>query len=146
MSESSIIEIVDQMHAIEGASLVLRMTESAGFVDHDDVNAAAELNAFAAQQREHLRWLAQLLDDLDATPGPRRVNAASADLHCNRSESVLPRLIDDKKHLVAQYELAAKRVASEPRAADLFARIIARHRDHLTRLEKLVSANSTAKS
>lgn len=144
MPKSAIIDIVDQMHAIEGASLILRVGESATFINHNDVTAAAELNAFAAQQREHLRWLAQLLDQLDATPGPRRVNTASADLHFNRIESVLPRLIDDKKHLIAQYERAAARVASEPRAADQFARIIARHRDHLTRLEKLVSANSTA--
>lgn len=144
MSDLAIIQTVDQMHAIEGASLILRTSESSGFVDHDDVTAAAELSAFAAQQREHLRWLAQLLDELDATPGPRRVNAASADLHYNRIEAILPRLITDKKNLIAQYERAAARVASEPRAADLFAHIIARHRDHLTRLEKLVGANSTA--
>jgi hypothetical protein len=144
MPDPSIIHTVDRMHAIEGASLIIRMTESAAFVDHDGVAAAAELNAMADQQRQHLHWLAQLLDELDATPGPRRVNAASADLHYNRIESILPRLIDDKKNLIAEYDRASTRVASQPRATDLFGRINARHRDHLARLEKLLSASSTA--
>lgn len=144
MPDPNLVRRIDDMHALECASLVLRVTESASYVPPDDLDDAAALEQMADEHREHQRWLVELLDRLDATPGPRRVDTASADLHYNRIESLLPRFIENEKKLIQSYEKTAAQVADEPQAAELLTRIASRHREHLSRLEQLAGANASS--
>lgn len=144
MPDPGVIDEIDRLYGLESAALILRLSESAAYIKPQDTRDAMTLDHMAADQREHLQWIADLLDTLDATPGPRRVNTLSADLHYNRIETLVPRLVDDERQLQSHCEQIARLVVGEPRAADLCSRIAARHRAHVDQLEQIIAAYSSA--
>jgi hypothetical protein len=140
MADPNIIRSVDHLLAVESTSLLERLAESASYVataGADDATAIAEMIEDAKQ---NTRSLVELLDVLDAAPGPRRVDTSSADIHFARIETVIPRLIADKQWLIREYEAVAIKVASEPRASEVVASGLNRHRAHLKRLQTIQQA------
>jgi len=142
MADERVINEIDRLYAMEGSSLLARLAESAAYISPADLDDAEAIVKMHEEEREHVHWLADLLDELDATPGPRRVDTATADLHYNRLETVLPRVIAGKQRLIRYYEQASSVVASHPRAAEVVGTILTRHRNHLTRLEELLKSVS----
>lgn len=139
MSNETLVRTIDNLRACEQASLLQRFAEAEAYTTSRDTEEAAALEQMIEQERSNIRRLVELLDWLDATPGPRRVRASTGDLHYNKLHALVPRLIEDKKQLIACYESASTVAAADPRAADLVATILGTHREHLKRLEKLVS-------
>lgn len=139
--DQSVVQIIDSLLAVEGTSLLERLTASANYVDVAEADDASRVMAMIDDEKQHARMLVGLLEELDAAPGPRRVDARWADLHYNRIETIFPRLIADKKRLVAEYERASAALASVPRAAQVAGVILARHREHLAKLERLAAKN-----
>jgi rubrerythrin len=140
MADLKVVRTIDNLHALEGGSLLQRYAESETFLGGALLEAYAAIEEMIADEREHLHRLADLLDELDATPGPRRFQVQSGNLHYSRPSVLLPQLIADKERLAAQYESALARVAESPRAAEVVSGILARHRTHLERLRSLLQA------
>ena len=142
MADFQVAQLIDALHAAESASLLQRVAESESFVCDSGADDALAVQLLVDQEREHMRWLVDLLDQLHATPGPRHVRACSADLHFNRLDALVGRLLEDKKHLIGRYESAAARVGSDQRVSDVIAQVLARHRDHLSKLQSLQAMNT----
>ena len=134
MADPTIARTIDGLLAMEYTSLLHQLSDSAAFVPGPEVPGAIALGQMIADEQSSRRELAELLDRLDATPGPRLVRATEAEINYTRLDAILPRLIQDKKRLIAGYEAAAKLVASDPAAVDVVSAILGRHRDHLQRL------------
>ena len=139
MASEKVVKAIDVLKAMEASSLLQRLAEATAFVPISEVDRAMAIEEMIADERCHRQRLAALLDAFDATPGPRRVEASSAELNYHELDTQIPRLIESKKRLIAAYEASTDLVAAEPAAANLIATITAKHREHLQRLEKLQS-------
>ncbi len=137
MADYDTAKAVAALRAEEGASILQNLVASSAFVTYARARDAAAIRQMAEEERMHQQWLDDLLDQLDATPGPRRFRTHAGELNYHRIETAIPKLIADKKHLIRLYECAVPHVADDPYAARLIADITARHRDHLRRLEEL---------
>jgi hypothetical protein len=139
MTDENVVKVVDNLYAIQGTSLLTRAANSAPYITSGVTTQAHALRAMVADEERHLQQLADLLNELDATPGPRLVRAADADLHYVKVQTLIPRLIRDKQRLVAEFEHAADEVAPDPRAANIVTQITSDHRRHLEELPTLFS-------
>jgi hypothetical protein len=137
MADPNLVRIIDDLHGAESASLLLRLTESVAYVHAGELEDYTAIEAMADEERGHLRRLVELLDALDATPGPRRVQVASGSLHYNRPHVLLPLLIRDKERLIGEYEAAGRSVSGNRQAADVVSGILPRHRAHLDKLRAI---------
>ena len=143
MASEKVVKAIDALRAREGSSLLQRLAEAAAFVPISEVDRALAIEEMIEDERRHGQRLAELLDAFDATPGPRRVEASSAEMNYDELGTQIPRLIESKKRLIAAYEAGAALVAEEPEAANLIATITAKHREHLDRLKKLQPTTTT---
>jgi hypothetical protein len=137
MADPTVVRAVDDLLALEHTSLLHQLSDSAAFVSGPELAGAVVLGQMVADEQRSRRELADLLDRLDATPGPRSVRAVEAEMNYTRLDALLPRLIEDKRRLIAGYESAARRVTSNPGAVEIIAAILGRHRDHLHKLAGL---------
>ena len=140
MASDSTIRVISDLRAEENSSLLQQLMHSAAFVSSAEADEAFVLEELAEEERLHQQWLDELLDRLDATPGPLRFNMRAGNMGYHRVESQLSALIADKQRLIAEYEAAAQNVADEPEAARVVGDIAVRHRAHLSRLEELRKA------
>ena len=140
MASDSTVRVINYLRAEENSSLLQQLVHSAAFVSSAEADEAFVLQEMAQEELLHQQWLDELLDRLDATPGPLRFNMRSGNMGYHRVESQLAVLISDKQRLIAEYEAAAQNVADEPEAARVVGDIAARHRAHLARIEELRKA------
>lgn len=137
MNTENIIDILNELLAIEQGRLATRLMESRPFVPPLSAGALRTIERMAGQSKEHDAWLVEAISILGGVPGLRMCDAATADLHYQRLDRAFPRLLADHEELTRKYALAAERVAAEPQAASVVQRILARHRDDLDVLRQL---------
>jgi len=139
-ARANLVNTIDKLLAAETGSLMHRLREVEAYVPAGAAEAALAVAELVAEDARHAQKLVELLDQLDATPGPRCVEIASGDLHFNRIHTLIPRLIADQKRLVAVYTWAQAEVSGDARAADAVSQLLASHRTHLKKLEELAGA------
>jgi hypothetical protein len=135
MNEQAIVDILNEVLALEQCSLATRLMESTVFVSRPSVDDWNTVRRMARASEEHGAWLADAILQLGGVPGPRVSDVTSADLHFQELHHVLPRLIADREALVHKLMLAAQRVSAEPRAAEPVQRILRRHQEELASLQ-----------
>lgn len=145
MDEQTVVEILNELLALEQRNLVTRLMESTVFISRLSVEDLSTVERMARASEENAAWLAEVIRSRGGVPGPRVNDVASADLHYNDLHRLLPRLITDRHSLIRKYTLAVKQLGTEPRTSELVVRIRDRHQDELTALQHLDSHNvSTA--
>ncbi len=129
MDTRAIVGILSELLSGEQRSLATRLTQSTPFVSHLSLADVGVVARLARASEAHCAQLADLILELGGVPGPRTCDPTSADLHFQELHHILPRLIADHEALIRKYELAAQRVAAQPRAASLVERILSDHRE-----------------
>ncbi len=137
MDAQTLTNILNELLAAEQYSLTQRLVESTVFVSELSVEGAAALEQMAKASEEHGAWLAGAIGEFGGIVGIPVHDPASADLHFQDLHRALPRLGADRESLIHKYTLASERVNREPRAAQLVARIMERHREELATLKRL---------
>lgn len=125
------------------SSLLLHVEDIESFVSGNDLAYAASVAEMASEEKQCQKSLAQLLDSLDATPGPPRIQAAIAAMPYTEVHVLIPRLIEDKKRLVARCEQAGAMVAGHSAATECISAVTHRHREHLETLEKMAKTQAS---
>jgi len=134
-----VITMVNALLARESCSLMQRLREAEPFISAGSAEAALAIQELVNEDAHHAERLVALLDQLDATPGPRGVEIDTGDLHYNQIHTLLPRLIADQKKFIADYESALTVAAGEPQVTEVLSTVLASHRRHLARLEELAA-------
>ncbi len=137
MDAQTLTNILNELLAAEQCSLTQRLVESTVFVSELSVDEATVLAQMAKASEEHGAWLAGAIGEFGGVPGLGVHDPASADLHFQDLHRALPRLVVDRESLIHKYTLASDRVGGEPRAVQLVARIMERHREELATLKRL---------
>lgn len=140
MDKAQIVAILNELLTLEQRSLAPRLLESTVSVSGPSVPALVLVQRMTAATRDHGAALAKLILDLGGTPSPRRYLIATADLHFQDLQHVLPRLVIDFEAIVRSYTLAAQRLSDEPRALALVTRILQQHQQDLQSLSELSPA------
>jgi bacterioferritin (cytochrome b1) len=138
MDPQKIVNVLNELLALEQVSLAPRLVQSTMFVSRLSVEDSHVVQNMARASEEHGAWLADAILQLGGVPGPRIADAQWANLHYQDVRNVLPRLLGDLEALIQKYALAAHYVTDEPRAAELLTRIRDRHRQELSTLRPLV--------
>ena len=81
MASEKVVKAIDALWAMEGSSLLQRLAEAAAFVPISEADRPRAIEEMIEDERRHGQRLAELLDAFDATPGPRRVEASSAEMN-----------------------------------------------------------------
>ncbi len=142
MAHNETIDILNELLAAEQTSIVERLLASTVFVSWASADEYPLVQRMTREVGEHCEWLGQLILDLRGGLHPRANDPASADLHYQELGSLLPRVIEDEKAIVAKYETAHPRLAAEPRAAEVVWSILARHREHIDQLTRFHRATT----
>ena len=137
MDAQTLTNILNELLAAEQCSLTQRLVESTVFVSELSVEEAAALEQMVKASEEHGAWLAGAIGEFGGVVGIPVHDPASADLHFQDLHRALPRLVADRESLLHKYTLASERVGSEPRAVQLVARIMERHREELSTRKRL---------
>lgn len=137
MDAQTLTNILNELLAAEQCSLTQRLVESTVFVSELSVEEAAALEQMVRASEEHGAWLAGAIGEFGGVVGMPVHDPASADLHFQDLHRALPRLVTDRESLLHKYTLASERVSGEPRAVQLVARIMERHREELASLRRL---------
>ncbi len=130
------VGILNELLASEQRNLVPRLLESTLFISRLSVEALDLVQQMARASEEHASRLADAIRELGGVVGPRMTNAASADLHYQELRHVLPRIIADREALVHKYTLAAPRVGTHQRVAEMVQHILRCHQEELARLQQ----------
>ena len=128
----------------EQQSLVLRVAESTPFVSLEEVEVANVVRAMAGASKDHRAALTELILDLGGQPVPRRADLGTGNLHYLDLQAVLPQLLHAQETLVDSHKQIAPKLAGEPRAARLAAKILSRHESDLQRLRSAIPVKAEA--
>jgi hypothetical protein len=132
-----VIRIVSDLSSALASSMLIHLEDVATFVSDADVSMATAIEQMASEEKQCLHRLADLLDSLDATPGPPRVQAAIAAMPYNEVHVLIPRLIKDKAVLVDRCKRAASMVMDHSAATECLAAVTHRHSEHLDKLNSM---------
>jgi hypothetical protein len=144
MHGAQVVAILNELLSIEQRSLAPRLLEATVSVSSLSIPALVLVQRMTAATRTHSAALAKLILDLGGTPAPRRYLIATADLHFQDLQHVVPRLVADQEAIVCSYTLAAQRLSDEPRALALVTRILQQHQQDLRTLSELSPASKVA--
>jgi hypothetical protein len=137
MERALLVAILNELLGLEQRSLAPRLLESTVSVSSLAAPALGLVQRMTTTTREHRAALAKLILELGGTPGPRGYGIATADLHFQDLQHVLPRLVANEEALVRNFTPAAQRLAGEPRAMAVVTRILQRHQQDLQALREL---------
>ncbi len=137
MDRHDVVRTVSALYSELSSSMLVHFGDVAAFVSDADVSIAASIAKMSAEEKECLQRLAELLDSLDATPGPPRVQAAIAAMPYNGVYVLIPRLIKNKQQLVDRCKQAASMVAGNAAATECLSTVALRHSEHLAKLNSM---------
>ncbi len=92
------------------------------------------------QEREHVAWLVEMMLDLGESPTPCTADVHTTSMHYVELSSVMPRVVQSKRNLIAFYEQYAAALSASAEASALVARISERHKSHLDQLNEMTGA------
>jgi hypothetical protein len=142
MTDPVVVEVLRELLVKEQRCLAFRLLESTVFVSDAAVNDLSAVKEIARESNENSASLTKLILELRGAPVLRTGDMATADLHYQAVEYVLPRLVEDREALVHSYRDAVEKVSQEHRAGDLLTRILSRHQEELHCVKQL-SGNAT---
>lgn len=137
MKSNQLARILDQLLHAEQRSIIPRLREFNAFVSWASADEMDAIDGIIAEMGEHVTWLIDAINDLDESPTPYRPDIRNTSMHFCELAALMPMAVEDCRKLVRDCEAAMPAVASDPKAADLIARILTRHQSHLEALEKL---------
>lgn len=138
-----VIQTVLTLSSELSSSLLLHVEDVATFVSDDDLAKSVSVEDMAEEEKQCIANLAQLLDTLDATPGPPRVQARVAAMPYTEIHVLIPRLVADKQRLIDICQQAAQRVGDWPAAVERIASVTQRHQQHLANLQEMAKAHTS---
>ncbi len=139
MSDTKTIDILNELLEREATDLVWRLREATCFVSWASTDEGIAMARLAGEVSEHQQWLVDTIHDLGGEPLPIIADINTSNLHFLEFDYVMPQVIEEKKQLLAAYEMAAGCVGGNPRAAEVISRIADRHRRHLDQLIRLTA-------
>jgi len=137
MERALLVAVLNELLSLEQRSLAPRLLESTVSVSSLAAPAMSLVQRMSNAVREHSGTLARLILELGGTPGRRGFGIATADLHFQDLQHVLPRLVANEEELVRDFTLAAQRISDDPRALAAVTRILQRHQQNLQALGEL---------
>jgi hypothetical protein len=146
MADTQTIAALSDCYEAECRSLIRHVAESQPFITWLSVPDQAEVRQIAADEAGHERQLVDLILSLDGFLPPANRGTDAAGLHYLDLRYLLPRIIADKRRLIAAYEAAAPHVAANKQAATIVGRILEDERRHLAELERIERSRAPAHS
>jgi|GEM_PF-1470291 len=146
MIDPSIIHILNELLAAERSSAAHRLIESTVFVTQVGSDEYLTVQRLAEEQTEHAAWLTSMIIDLGGSPGMRLDDLATANLHYQELHTALPNLVSHLERIIHKYQMAVPKLATEPAAAEIAGRILARHQENHRRLASHDDAPAAATS
>lgn len=134
---------LNRLLAVEQESLIPHLGESYPFVSWASADEALDLEGAVREQLEHIEWLTEAVLDAGGAPAPRRPSMSLASVHYCDVQSLVPRILEDKRRIIRTYEAAMPAIAALPAAAAVAGRCLERHRRHLAQLEATFAAAKT---
>lgn len=142
MSEAEVLDVLDELLAVEQRRFAIRLVESVPFVSQEAIPESRLLVRLVDESNVHCGRLVDVMLRLGGVPGPRTGDLHTADLHYQDLDHLWPRLIGDQEKLVATYRSAAQRVASEPLASEAVERILTTYQADLDALRTVRDATA----
>lgn len=137
MNPSPAVDVLDELLAAESRSLIRHLDSSTVFVSWASADDAAAVQAMVVEDRQHADLLTRTIQELNGDPSPLGYDAAAAGVHYLELHTLLPQVVAGEEALAARFEDAVARVADEPRAAEVVARLLECHRSRADRLRAL---------
>jgi hypothetical protein len=129
--------------AVEQGSIIPHLVESAPFVSWAGADEALVTQDVVREQLEHVEWLTDVLLDAGGVPPPRKPAMSLASIHYVDVESLIPRILDEKRRIITTYEANVPSLSVSPEATAVAARCLERHRRHLERIEATFAGAAT---
>ena len=137
MDADRIIEVLCELHTLQGRCLASRLVESTAFVCGSAVEEMTLVRRLADDAGKHATELAARIIEFDGVPPMPSRDVTSAELHFLDLRAVLPRLLADGEALEGAYADAAQRLADEPETAGMVTRMLGVQRERVSRLRAL---------
>ena len=141
MTAASAIDVVADCYEAECRSLIGHLPNSSPFISWLAVSEQAVVRRIVDDEARHERELVDLMLELDGFPPPAIRGTETGAIAYLDLIALLPRIIADKRRLLAAYEANAPRLAADKRASSLIARILDDERRHLADLQKIEKAH-----
>jgi hypothetical protein len=135
--DATTLRALQRLYEAEFRCPTARLEQAAPHVEWSDAREERALRGVAAEDREHLHWLVDLLAERGSGPPPASYATDSAAAHYTRLDVLLPQWIRAERALIAAYQSAAAALAGDRPAAAVASRIVQRHAAHLATLEGL---------
>ena len=132
MSREDVLDVLDELLALERRNLAARVLESVIFLSRSSAGDLTTVHAMADAGDHNAHRLSATIESLGGVPGLSRGDLATADLHFQSLDHAISRLQTDSEAMIEQYERAIDLVGSEPEAARLVGELIEGHRDRLS--------------
>lgn len=137
MDRSSVVDILNELLAIEQQNIARRMLESTVFITSPAIKDWAVVQRTARASRDHEASLVEAILAFGGAPGLRVGSANTADLHYQELHHSLPRLVAWFEDAINTYTHGAKRVETEPEAGRVVSEILECHRQELMSIRQL---------
>ena len=137
MNPSPAVDILDELLAAESRSLIRHLGSLNVFISWASADDAEAVQAMVVEDAQHADLLTKTILELNGNPSPLGYDPAAAGMHYLELHTLLPQVVAGEELLVARYEDSVGTVADEPAAAEVVARLLARHRSRADRLRTL---------
>jgi hypothetical protein len=146
MERETIIEILNELFALEAENLLPRIAESTVFISWASTDDARVVERMIVEDRENRALLASTIRDIGGEILPVWGPIDSGNMHFLDLGFLLPRVVEDHRRLVEAYESAAPQVSAVGIAAEVVGKIAECHRGHTEQLSALASHHALAAS
>ena len=135
-----ILSALNRLLAAESDCPAVRLLEGRAFVDGSSMTVHRAISRIAGENKEHARWLVELLLSFDAAPQPLSPSARCADLFYVDVKAGLPRVREGVEGALALAEKTRREVApAAGRTVHTVDRILQRHREQIALLDELTT-------
>jgi hypothetical protein len=131
------VNILNNLLAAEGSSLVSRLRECDAYVAWPSASDRLALDRMIADNTAHQHDLVAMILKLRGYPAPAKFTAMPGGEHYLRLDFLMPHVIASVRSLIRAYESAGPTGSAEADA--LVSRILTSHKWHLAELERLHS-------
>jgi hypothetical protein len=137
VNDEAAVAILNGLLAAESASLLNHLGRTQPFISWASVVDRQRVQRMIEEEDAHRRALVDAIVSLDGAviaPPPTSEFAAVAYLDL---QSLMPRIVHDKRRLVRYFEEASERLAGHRTTGKLVAHMLEHEREHLAELERM---------